>query len=433
MADQTDKPETQPVNTMQTTGEEPVTADPPAMRTAKALLKENLFKDVKNSIVTLVFGAILVYLVWQAIGFVFFNEKVAQDGTVRSGWEVVKEGPLVVYMVGNRFNNTGTPFSMVWAGVMTIGLAMGFAVGTARDPEAPPMKRSTKLGIIIPPLIGVVAILSMTTTILPTLLTLATIAVFFVGRVAATSSAALRHKALWILLILVVLAFGLLTNFQPDNVNDFGGLLLTIVVSFAAIVLSFPLGVIAALARRSSFPLIRPVAVAYIEFIRGVPLITLLFMAVFALGFLFPPGMQAPGVIPRAIIMITLFTGAYVAEVVRGGLQSVPKGQTEAGQALGLSPVKITSKIVLPQALRNSIPALIGQFISLIKDTSLLAIVGVLEILGVTEPILSSLRFSNQGFTAEAYVFVGFVYWIICFSLSRASQRLETRLGVGTR
>lgn len=433
MADQTDKPETQPVSTMQTTGEEPVTADPPALRNVKELLTDNLFKDVKNSIVTIVFGAILVYLVWQAIGFVFLNEKIAQDGTVRSGWEVVKEGPLIVYMIGNRFGSTGTSLSMLWAGVYAVTLALGFAVGVARDEDAPPMRRSTKLGVMIPPFVGVATILAMTTTIMPTILTVGAVGALWVGRAIAVRVAVLRNKALWVLLALVVLGFLLMTGFQPDNVNNFGGLLLTFVVSFAAIVLSFPLGVLAALARRSSFPLIRPVAVAYIEFIRGVPLITLLFMAVFALGFLFPPGIKVPGTIPRAIIMITLFTGAYVAEVVRGGLQSVPKGQTEAGQALGLSPVRITSRIVLPQALRNSIPALIGQFISLIKDTSLLAIVGVLEILGVTEPILSSLRFSNQGFTAEAFIFVAFVYWIICFSLSRASQRLETRLGVGTR
>ena len=113
------------------------------------------------------------------------------------------------------------------------------------------------------------------------------------------------------------------------------------------------------------------------------PLITLLFMGRFAFGFFLPPGMETPGVISRAIIMITLFTGAYVAEVVRGGLQSVPRGQTEGAQALGLSQMKLTRLIVLPQALRNSIPALIGQFISLLKDTSLLVVIGVQELLGV--------------------------------------------------
>src|SRR3712207_6155728 len=128
----------------------------------------------------------------------------------------------------------------------------------------------------------------------------------------------------------------------------------------------------------------------------------------------------------RAIIMITLFTGAYVAEVVRGGLQSVPRGQTEGALALGLSQMKLTRLIVLPQALRNSIPALIGQFISLLKDTSLLVVVGVQELLGVTEPILAQLRFKAKGYQPETFAFVCLIYWIICFSMSRASQRLRS-------
>jgi general L-amino acid transport system permease protein len=131
--------------------------------------------------------------------------------------------------------------------------------------------------------------------------------------------------------------------------------------------------------------------------------------------------------------MFTLFSAAYVAEIVRGGLQSVPTGQTEAGQAVGLSPVTITRRIVLPQALRNSIPALVGQFIALLKDTSLLIIIGLFDILGVTRPLLSSLEYANQGYFPEAYAFVAFLFWVICFSMSRASQRLETKLGVGTR
>ena len=163
------------------------------------------------------------------------------------------------------------------------------------------------------------------------------------------------------------------------------------------------------------------------------PLISLLFMGQFAIGFLFPPDANIPGPIFRAILMIALFSGAYVAEVVRGGLQSVPAGQVEAGKALGLSTLTITRKIVLPQALRNSIPALIGQFISLLKDVSLLVVIGLQEMLGIVDVVLARQEFVNQGYTPEAYVFVGTIYWTLCFSMSRAAQRLETRLGVGTR
>lgn len=415
-----------------------IVADAPALSGSGGglvgLLRDNLFKDARNSILSLVFGAILVYVAWKGFGYVFLNDKVMPDGTVRSSWEVVRDGPLVVYMVGNQFGNTGVGFELLWTGVWAISFTLGLGIGTARDPQAPPTRLGTRLGMTLPPLLGAAAILSMTTTITPTLLTLVAAAFLVAGRwVGAHLPVVVRRRAGLLFAGLVALSFLLLTGFEPTNVNQFGGLLLTVVVSFAGIVLSFPIGVVMALARRSSFPLVRPVAVAYIELIRGVPLITLLFMGQFAVGFLFPPGMTIPGVVPRAIIMITLFTGAYVAEIVRGGLQSVPAGQTEAARAIGLSPLKTTGMIVLPQALRNSIPALIGQFLSLLKDTSLLSIIGIFEILGVTAFVLGRLEFANQNFTPESYAFVGFIYWIICFSLSRASQRLETRLGVGTR
>jgi general L-amino acid transport system permease protein len=128
-----------------------------------------------------------------------------------------------------------------------------------------------------------------------------------------------------------------------------------------------------------------------------------------------------------------MFTAAYVAEVVRGGLQGVPSGQTEAAKAIGLSPVKVTFLIVLPQALRNVIPALIGQFISLTKDTSLIFILGVLDVLRVARVVTQQPQFAGQGLHAETLLFAGFLFWSVCFTMSRASQRLEKRLGVGTR
>jgi general L-amino acid transport system permease protein len=135
----------------------------------------------------------------------------------------------------------------------------------------------------------------------------------------------------------------------------------------------------------------------------------------------------------RALVAIILFAAAYIAEIVRGGLQSVPKGQTEAAKAIGLSPVKTTMRIVLPQALRNVIPALVGQFISLFKDTSLLGAISLLEILGVSQAVLAQQEFLGQRVQAEALVFASFLYWVACYSMSRASQRLEQRLGVGER
>jgi general L-amino acid transport system permease protein len=400
----------------------------------RGLFRDNLFKDVKNTVLTIIFGSLLVWLTWKAIGFVFFNTKVTPDGTTRSAWDVVREGPLIIYMVGNRFGQTGVGFEMVWAAVYTVMLTLGLGLGVATVRDAPPIRLRTRLGIIVPPVVGVGLILSLTQTILPTVLTVVGVGVLFAGRFAGMRlPMAVRRRQGLVFAGLLGLAFLLVTGFEPSNVNRFGGLLLTVVVAFTGIVCSFPIGVVMALARRSSFPLIRPLAVIYIELIRGVPLISLLFMGEFAIRFLFPPGMAVPGSVPRAIIMISLFSGAYVAEIVRGGLQSVPSGQTEAAQAIGLPPIKTTALVVLPQALRNSIPALVGQFLSLLKDTSLLSLIGLFDLLGVVGFPLGSLQFANQNFTPEAYAFVGMVYWIICFSLSRASQRLETRLGVGIR
>jgi general L-amino acid transport system permease protein len=405
--------------------EQPIVPDLPLLPAGgpRKWAKENLFGSVKDTILTVVFGAILGYLAYRAFLYVFVNAR----------WEVVFDGPLVAYMLGNRFNQTGLSHAHVWGAIYVLTVAAGVIAGVSRaHGNVTPLR--TTLRILSAPTLGVVAVLAMTRTITPTLLVLAGVALFFVVRtVVPKLPQAVLKRAGWLALVLTAVAFFVLVGGDPANVNRFGGLLLTIVVSAGGIVLSFPIGVVMALARRSSFPLIRPIAVVYIELIRGVPLITLLFMGRFAFGFFLPPGTETPGVIPRAIVMITLFTGAYVAEVVRGGLQSVPRGQTEGAQALGLSPLKITRLIVLPQALRNSIPALIGQFISLLKDTSLLVVIGVQELLGITEPILAQLRFKAQGYQPETYAFVGLIYWIICFSMSRASQRLETRLGVGKR
>ncbi len=186
--------------------------------------------------------------------------------------------------------------------------------------------------------------------------------------------------------------------------------------------------------RVTTLPLVRVVSIAYIEFFRGVPLYVLLLLGGIALGFFLPRGMETPGLVVRAIIVFTLFTAAYIAEIVRGGLQSLPRGQTEAAQALGLKPVKTTALIVLPQALRNVIPAIVGQFISLFKDTTLAgAAMGLLDVLGVADVATSQPAFRGQGLAPEAISFVMFLFWVGCITMSRESQRLERRLGVGTR
>jgi general L-amino acid transport system permease protein len=252
------------------------------------------------------------------------------------------------------------------------------------------------------------------------------------GRVAGAHLPRLAHGP--VVAALVLVPFGSVW-YLADGAGweRWGGMMLNAFMAVVAILLCFPLGVLAALGRRSSLPVVSGVSTVYIELFRGAPLFVLLLMANVALRFFVPEDL-APGQVVRAIVVFTLFTGAYVAEIVRGGLQSLPVGQTEAGRALGLSPVRITFWIVLPQALRNVIPAQVGQFISLFKDTTLAgAAMGVFDLLRVGEAITRQGPFAGQALLPETFAFVGLLFWVGSFTMSRESQRIERKLGVGTR
>ena len=229
--------------------------------------------------------------------------------------------------------------------------------------------------------------------------------------------------------------FAMLQGFGPLRLIEtaaIGGLLLTFLLAVASIVLSFPIGVLLALGRRSDMIVVRWLSTAYIEVIRGVPLVTLLFMAAILLP-LFMPGGVRPEHVYRAIAGLTLFTAAYVAENVRGGLQAIPSGQIEAANAIGLNAIQRNLYIVLPQALRSVIPANVGLFISLLKDTTLVAIAGtgLLELLGIGQAVLAQTQW--VGTYLEVYVFISAVFFVLCYTMSQASYRLEEQMGVGTR
>ena len=209
-----------------------------------------------------------------------------------------------------------------------------------------------------------------------------------------------------------------------------GGLLLTFLLAIVGIVLSFPFGVLLALGRRSDLPAVRILSTAYIEVIRGVPLVTILFTASIMLP-LFLPGEVRIDRVVRAMGGITLFSAAYVAENVRGGLQAIPSGQIEAAHAIGLNSLQTNVFIVLPQALRAVIPANVGLFISLLKDTTLVTIIGLLELLGIGRAVLAQSQWF--GTQLEVYLFIAAVFFILCYTMSQASYRLEAALGVGKR
>ncbi|MFZ9269767.1 MAG: amino acid ABC transporter permease [Prochlorococcaceae cyanobacterium] len=204
-----------------------------------------------------------------------------------------------------------------------------------------------------------------------------------------------------------------------------GGLLLTLIEACFAMLLCLPLGLALALGRRSNLPLLRLGSVAYIEFIRGAPLITLLFLGQNILGFLLPGGLS-PDRIWRAAWVLTVFASAYVAEALRAGLAAIPRGQVEAARSLGLNTPQTLSHVVLPQAIKVALPALVGQFISLLQDTTLLSLIGLMELLGTARTVLANPEFLGRN--AEVYVVLAMLFWCCCASLGLGSRALESRL-----
>ncbi|NUB14706.1 ABC transporter permease subunit [Azospirillum brasilense] len=209
-----------------------------------------------------------------------------------------------------------------------------------------------------------------------------------------------------------------------------GGLPLTLMLSVVGLSVAFPASVLLALGRRSQLPAIRVISVTYIELIRGVPLISLLFMASVMFPLFLPTGVNFDKLL-RAQIAFIMFAAAYMAEAIRGGLQAIPKGQYEAADALGLNYWQAMGKIILPQALAISIPPLVNTFISFFKDTSLVIIIGLYDLLGTAKAALSDPAW--RGFYREAYLFIGVIYWVFCFSMSKYSQKLERDLRRGHR
>ena len=215
---------------------------------------------------------------------------------------------------------------------------------------------------------------------------------------------------------------------MPVDTDRFGGILLTLVIGVTGITFSLPIGILLALGRRSSMPVLRIVCIAFIELIRGVPLIALLFIASSMLNFFLPPGTVFDLLI-RVLIMVTLFSSAYIAEVVRGGLQGIPVGQHEAAHALGLTYMKSHLLIILPQALKISIPGIVNTFIGLFKDTTLVLIIGMLDPLGIGRASLADAVWA--GLAREVYLFVALFFLVCCFSMSRYSLYLEKKLHTG--
>ena len=225
---------------------------------------------------------------------------------------------------------------------------------------------------------------------------------------------------------LVDFDFGL----TPVETSQWGGLTVTLIVSVTGIAASLPLGILLALGRQSRMQVLRVTSVVFIEFVRGVPLITVLFMASVMLPLFLPAGMNFDKLL-RALVGVALFSAAYMAEVVRGGLQAVPKGQYEGATALGLSYWQMMTRIILPQALKISIPNIVSNFIALFKDTTLVLIIGLFDLLAIAQTGLRDAAWASPVTAPTGYLVVALVYWVFCFGMSRYAAFTERRLRIG--
>ena len=390
--------------------------EPPGFRT---WVRQNLFNNWFNGLLTIV-SLVLIYFVVSGLFRWIFTQ---------ADWEPVLNFPFL-YLVGQyprdqlwRLGLLLASYSLLigmswrkWSNIMRVltltyaGFFIVLAFWPAQIPTFELWMRAALLANI-----GIIGI------------------GYFIGGSSRISSRMLLVAWLFSLLFSLVLLYGTpalgILSIVPTSL--WGGLLVTLLLAIGAITLSFPLGVLLALGRRSSLPIIRIICTVFIETIRGVPLISILFLFSLIVPLFLPTGLRVDRLM-RALIGMIIFSSAYTAENVRGGLAAIPYGQTEAAKALGHSNFQITALIVLPQALRLVIPPIVGQFIALFKDTTLASGVAVLELLAVGRSIVNSDP-QYLGLQMEVYGFIAVVFWVLSYMMSAASRRLEATLGVGER
>jgi general L-amino acid transport system permease protein len=404
---------------------------PPGTVGLAGSLRRNLFSSWPSSLLTVVLGGGLLVL---GVLFLEWALTRARWGVVTTNFRIFL---MWVYPADDAWR--------VWLALAVLSLIAGISASGSRTGPTRTLASWLAAGQVLLAVLAVVSAVEAMATgqpgggselVLIAIGLLINAAIVFAG-IALGSRVRMRPSILavaWLLWLpmTVLLLQGGIGPLEIVPTNLWGGLLLTFLLAIAGIVLSFPFGVLLALGRRSDLPVVRWLTTMYIEVIRGVPLVTILFMAAVLLPF-FLPGAIRPDHLYRAIAGLTLFSAAYVAENVRGGLQAIPSGQVEAAHAIGLNSVQTNLYIVLPQALRAVIPANVGLFISLLKDTTLVAIAGtgLLELLGIGQAVLAQAQW--LGAYIEVYLFISAVFFVMCYTMSQASYRLEEAMGVGKR
>jgi general L-amino acid transport system permease protein len=379
-------------------------------------IRENLFNSLFNSILTVVLLPAVLYLLYLVMNWVLTG----------ADWTAVSQFPLL-YAVGQY------PRDQLWrVGYLFSGLIFMMGVSWGRWGGLLRTITLVTTGLLL--LIAVLPVehpaLTMNMRLYLGSNVLIALVGFLIGRIKLIK--AYMIVIAWIVLpitgIVLLAGFENSTRLPAVQTTLWGGLLVTFLLAAGGIVLSFPLGVALAFGRRSNLPVVSAFSTVFIEVIRGVPLVTILFMFSIILALFLPVESRIDRLV-RALMAVTVFSAAYSAENVRGGLQSVPLGQIEAAKALGMGNLKTTIFIVLPQALRAVLPAIVGQFIALFKDTTLVVIIGINDFLGIGRSIINSDPEFVQ-LRTEVYIFMALIYWVFSYLMSMASRRIETALGI---
>ncbi len=368
----------------------PALPAPVSDKTAVGWIRKNLFATPLDGLMTIVFGAVIVWFVLSVFDWLFLSAvwsgdgraacaTLVQGGTQPDGWS----GACWAY-VGDWFTQfmVGSyPRDQLWRPILIALLFLAFLIPML-IPKVPYKGTNAVLLLVVLPILAYVLLLG--------------------------GSFGLTHveTSLW------------------------GGLMVTLILSFVGIVVSLPFGIILALGRRSRMPIMKAACVGFIELVRGVPLITVLFMASVLLPLFLPPGDNIDKFL-RALVGVSIFASAYMAEVIRGGLQAIPKGQYEGADSLGLNYGQKMVFIVMPQAIKLVIPGIVNTFIGMFKDTSLVSIINMYDLLGIVKASFGDARWITPVTPLTGLIFAGFVFWIFCFGMSRYSAFMERHLDTG--
>lgn len=427
-----------------------------------AWLRENLFSSIPNTILTLIALYILWLVIPPILEFVFFNAVWAGDnrsfcateqqgGIQPNGWFGACWAYVGAYF--DQFIYGRYPIPMQWR-VNVVAVLFFGGLAPLLVPSAPFKRENIFFMAIVFPIVAFILLTGGNVELdgfLPTsallragtakfwmdfiILTVVLMAIVYAVARASDRDAwpGLRAAGIVMAAIAVVMfVLGLDFGLIPVGTSRWGGLLVTMVIAVTGIAVSLPVGIVLALGRRSHMPIVRLVSVIFIEFWRGVPLITVLFMSSVMLPLFLPEDVTVDKLL-RALVGVAAFASAYMAEVVRGGLQAIPKGQTEGAQALGLGYWQMMRMIIMPQALKLVIPGIVNTFIGLFKDTTLVLIIGLFDFLGMIQSSYSDSSWASPVQALTGYIFAAFVYWCFCFSMSRYSIYTERRLDTGHR